>query len=92
MAEYVDRDRLLHIFSLDRWSKYDPAEVRTLICFAPAADVRPVVHGEWKPVRSYKYNALVGWTCSVCGYEIDVSEDGFNYCPKCGADMRECET
>ena len=59
---------------------------------APAADVRPVVHGEWKPVRSYKYNALVGWTCSVCGYEIDVSEDGFNYCPKCGADLRECDT
>ena len=26
--------------------------------------------------------------CSVCGWLIDY-RDGFNYCPNCGADMRE---
>lgn len=92
MAKYVDRDRLLHIFSLDRWGKYDPAEVRTLIMSVEPVDIQPVVRGQWKPVHSFKENALVGWSCSVCGFEIDVTEDGFNYCPKCGADLRECET
>lgn len=44
MSEYVNRDRLLHIFSLDRWSKYDPGEVRTLIMSVTPEDVQSVVH------------------------------------------------
>ena len=43
MAVYVDRDSLLHIFSLDRWGKYDPGEVRTLIMSVTPEDARPVV-------------------------------------------------
>lgn len=58
----------------------------------PAADVRPVVRGKWIPVIRYMENTVVGWECSVCGFGIDISEDGFNYCPKCGADLGECET
>lgn len=57
----------------------------------PAADVRPVVRGEW--VRHYTrpnvYEDLY-WHCTVCGYK-----NGNNYanvyhsfCPNCGADMR----
>ncbi len=58
----------------------------------PAADARPVVRGKWVPLIRYLENTVVGWECSVCGFGIDISEDGFNYCPKCGADMRERET
>ena len=51
----------------------------------PAADVRSVVRGEWEEEDS----ASNRWSfrCSVCG------EGGrgykFNFCPNCGADMRE---
>lgn len=81
----------------------------------PAADVRPVVHGEWKnahpsspmldgggppycsvcgeeaPMRSVEKNQwkLVGGRIS--GPEVVYSEETYlsNFCPNCGADMRE---
>jgi hypothetical protein len=54
----------------------------------PAADVAPVVHGEWivNPKREYDY------ICSVCGG--DAPEDRWRnnailtpFCPHCGAKM-----
>jgi hypothetical protein len=53
--------------------------------------------GKWKRVVDYtgveafgfKETMVVGWGCSACGYEVDVSEESFNFCPNCGADMRE---
>lgn len=46
----------------------------------PAADVRPVVRGTW--VKN-------GWSirCSICGYDMPFATR--NFCPNCGADMRE---
>lgn len=63
----------------------------------PAADVRPVVRGKWERVVDFtgieafgfKETMVVGWGCNVCGYEVDASEESFNFCPNCGADMRE---
>mgnify|MGYP007130712014 CR=1 FL=1 len=47
----------------------------------PAADVRPVVRGKWGKDGD----------CPVCGcqpwYERDIHT--LNFCPNCGADMRE---
>ena len=65
----------------------------------PAADVRPVKRGRWKRVVDFtgveafgiKETMVVGWGCNVCGYEVDVSEESFNFCPNCGADMRETD-
>ena len=61
--------------------------------YVPAADVRPVVRGKWiihKPFDSGRHNCNECIECSVCGtwfghdcYEIS------NFCPNCGADMRE---
>ena len=56
----------------------------------PAADVRPVVPGEWI-VDSIASNIF---TCSVCGQDAPVEPTGgteykSNFCPNCGADMRE---
>lgn len=53
----------------------------------PAADVRPVVRGEWETNMWFI-------TCSVCGYtSADTDDEGdriaTNYCPNCGADMRK---
>ena len=65
----------------------------------PAADVREVKRGKWKRVVDltgveafgYKETMLVGYGCNVCGYEVDVSEGNYNFCPNCGADMREVD-
>ena len=51
----------------------------------PAADVAPVRHGQWI-WDGYIYEAP--WQCSNCGVFHD--EDS-NYCPNCGADMREVD-
>lgn len=54
----------------------------------PAADVRPVVLGF---NVSKDYPSL--FECSVCGWSDDDTTTGdtqtYNYCPNCGADMRE---
>lgn len=103
MAEYIEHEKLIDALKI--WQSQlieaygsDDEYVRCLnsvlygVEAATVADVRPVVRGKWVPVIRYLENTVVGWECSVCGFGIDISEDGFNYCPKCGADMRECET
>ena len=48
-------------------------------------DVRPVVRGKWiKPTRVP--DSMLD-ECSVCGF--DTGAYTFNFCPNCGADMRE---
>ena len=54
------------------------AEIRKL----PAADVAPVVHGQWVD-NGIPDSILSG--CSVCGFTCGSSS--FFYCPKCGAKM-----
>ena len=51
----------------------------------PAADVRPVVRGEWK--TSYEAFGLLPFClkCSKCNEATFIQ---YNYCPNCGADMR----
>lgn len=50
----------------------------------PAADVRPVVRGAWKPNPRNPY-----WLdCTVCGYGKP-ERTVYNFCPCCGADMRK---
>ena len=59
----------------------------------PSADVRPVVHGKWVNDHNGKYSpAGDNYFCSACK---DPSLRAFgkpartNFCPNCGADMRE---
>lgn len=46
----------------------------------PAADVRPVVRGEWRKSELFNDHP----ECSVCSY---VSGERSNFCPNCGAVM-----
>ncbi len=58
------------------------AELKTI----PAADVKPVVRGKWMPGSS---------DASYCSACCEPQETKFympNYCPNCGADMRETKT
>ena len=49
----------------------------------PAADVEPVVRGEWKEMRD-PYGDLTGWIHEECGRETNFPSE---YCSKCGAKM-----
>ncbi len=49
---------------------------------APAADVAPVVHGQWGD-NGIPGSMLSG--CSICGFTCGASS--FFYCPSCGARM-----
>ena len=58
----------------------------------PAADVRPVVRGEWNRTDAYPHRLY----CSVCSKTylkndelLERWEFPLNFCPNCGADMRE---
>ena len=61
----------------------DELHAADLIKSIPAADVRPVVRGKWITVKHPLYE------CSICGAVYQDVGYGFNYCPNCGADMRE---
>jgi rubrerythrin len=62
-----------------------PRIILDLIDDLPAADVRPVVRGEWRP-----YSPLTDtYECDKCGYQVIDESFRTNYCPNCGADMRE---
>lgn len=87
MTDYISREWLLAEY--DRRHKGPPGGMQQLIKEAPTADVRPVVRGEWEVSMWFI-------TCSVCGYtSADTDDEGdriaTNYCPNCGADMREEE-
>lgn len=46
--------------------------------------------GKW--IEAYDPFNRISGRCSVCGWEAHLYEDdvvGMNYCPNCGADMRE---
>ena len=52
----------------------------------PTVDAVEVVHGHWVPIRDKKFGGCLGLQCSVCRKRT--RNNGGNYCPNCGADMR----
>ena len=96
MDEYIKREDVIHIFE----AKADMAtgtpkavfhSVCKMIALLPAADVVEVRHGEWMPIviqeNYFDPPYCDTCKCSMCEYEIDVSETVYNYCPNCGAKM-----
>ena len=96
IEEYAEIDE--HGFHGEKWCAMKEAE--DCLKSLPAADVREEKRGKWKRVVDftgveafgYKETMLVGYGCNVCGYEVDVSEGDYNYCPNCGSDMRDEQT
>lgn len=79
-----------------KWSEYviyaETAE--NAIDALPAADVKPVVRGKWMLVDTEDGDRddtlLMTWWCNRCGKEFKTAGRlDFDFCPKCGADMRE---
>lgn len=92
MAECIEREALITKFKEMELGEHGLVEklfadgVYAVIAAFPAADVAPVVHGQWKAS-----GALL--ECQNCG-EIYSRLGGnagksWNYCPNCGAKMDE---
>lgn len=93
MAEYIERDALgrkIH-------TGMNIIKVIKTIIDEPAADVRPVVRGEWVPNpydREWDFctACVIGTRRREYGKNPDgteyVTEYGYTFCPHCGADMR----
>lgn len=90
MAEYIDREAFFD--SIERMKPYhqDADDIAEMLQNFPATDVRPVVRGQWKldsdPGEPWRY------VCNICGEKTKDTVMGkprANYCPNCGADMRE---
>lgn len=95
MTEYIKREAVLALAedyeeviddgADEIFFEYIPVDkVRSI----PADDVRPVVRG-FNKLKDYP--SL--FECSVCGWECGDTVPGdtetYNFCPNCGADMRE---
>lgn len=89
MAEYIEREA-----ARDALYFADAITMRgvAIINQFPAADVKPVVRGEWVLDTLYP-SGVKKFKCSICGHERTVHEkyEGIfrqNFCANCGADMR----
>lgn len=86
MAEYIDKQKAID--ELCNVEEYNTRSIATIKDMKPA-DVRPVVRGRW--VRHYcdedgKYD---GWGCDKCKEWYFFGPSKPNFCPNCGADMKE---
>ena len=104
MAEYIEREALIALLKADMdfcykelgdspFSKGARTGLNAGINYAtviPAADVVEAKRGRWE-----RLNYVAGWArCSNCESTWELSKiDAFNmdFCPNCGADMREEE-
>ena len=66
------------------WDGHSEEDVTRLL----SLDVRPVVRGKWKDAMQ-NCNDSPHVKCSVCGEYYWRYFKKFNFCPNCGADMRE---
>jgi hypothetical protein len=95
MDEYISREAAIDATYTLHFKDSIQEALRNL----PAGDVRPVVRGKWIPdydYAEYDYDGSTpileplkyqdGWQCSLCGQYMPSEE---NFCPNCGADMRE---
>lgn len=80
-TEYISKTDAIHVA---RYAARTGKDVSGYIEHLPAAEVAPVVHGEWIE-RPY----LLGTSrfCSVCGENYGMPHGIYNYCPNCGANM-----
>lgn len=88
MAEYIEREVALEAQN----KSMNLAECRKRLERIPAADVRPVVHAIWRyktmTVPGGKGQTYAKWSCTRCKGKF---KERSNFCPNCGADMREVD-
>ena len=101
MSDYINREAVLakskNMYpSIDHYCVSQHVVTCKDIYNLPAADVAPVVHGEWLNF----YNDFTVAECDQCASQFEVTFDGeangalwngfkqsYKYCPNCGARM-----
>ena len=72
---------------LTEWQEGWNDAIDTIMSETLTVDAEPVVHGEWNQITWTTYE------CSNCGvlwsWDGTQEENGMNFCPNCGADMRK---
>lgn len=89
MAEYIEREAAIESFrkSLDGgYVLTNDAQTTHILQSLPAADVRPVLRGNW---IDHQEGRWIYAKCSECCTVHDVKS---NFCPNCGADMRRLKS
>ena len=104
MDEYINRSLVIEHLDECKGSPpelcYTFAVIQAIQAFVkdmPAADVAPVVHGEWKYDKNATDWGIGGYVCSECknkNNNLPCSRvksvrmfSGARYCPNCGAKM-----
>ena len=85
---YIDADALAHLVASNGDADFIN-KVTKLMIDAPSIDIEPK-RGEW--IRDA--SSQIAYRCTVCNtlQHWPVIQDGkYNFCPNCGADMRERE-
>lgn len=89
MGDYISRDQAYKAIMGQPPDAHYPDWYGTIIKNLPAADVKPVVRGKWKGGnRGYSWHG----ECPECKEVFNLQvwyADVMNFCPNCGADMRE---
>ena len=99
MSRYIDADHLIQRATNpygDSWASTgeSTSDFVDYINEEPTADVKPIVYGKW--IYLYDFDGLEICECNKCGVSqefdggiFDVNSRRTNFCPNCGADMRE---
>lgn len=95
--KYISQDAAIDAVDVCNLHRGIIDALQAIISDIPTADVRPVVHGHY--VGEYDGYADGNpvydmWYCSECGccFEDWDEKPTYNFCPNCGADMREVES
>ena len=98
MDEFVSKEAVLEILCKNctenctggtPYRCYIPCAEWKLIQALPAADVKPVVRGEWISVPHKRARICSHCECDEPYKFAENDADVYNFCPNCGADMRK---
>ena len=83
MVEYIEREAATNVACSILWKMNDlsTSVMAKALNSIPAADVAPVVHGQWE--RTADGAAL----CTACKRKMNPSQYGYAFCSLCGAKM-----
>lgn len=90
MAEYIEREGLMHELGPYKENNFsqEMSTILQIVAGRPAADVAPVVHGQWVNRSEPDPDNNVTTTCSCC-FHTDTHAVGMEvpFCWFCGAKM-----
>lgn len=97
-SDYISREAAISEILSEPTDAHYPSWYAARLKQIPAADVRPVVKAEWERPKGSTPRSWI-FVCSKCGDRAYFPVPkyfpkgcGYNFCPNCGADMREAGT